>query len=449
MFNPSFRKGYSTVPGVMFNLSQDKMAAPNNAYYVLTQAHAGLPNSVLGDLLYLRLDSSNIPLQDVFLAQGTYQSGWTETGLGVGVRLLWYPRKAAFRAGGITIDEPTAWNDANIGNYSFAGGGDTIASGGSSVAFGYNSQAKALGSTAFGLWTYTSGAGSLVFGYGAIVSADYSAAGGYGSSATGTYAFAFGRWAAAIGTGSFALGYNATNNLTSLAAGTDDTTYGSIALGYASAGNTLKAEGTGSIAMGQDVNALTNDNVLVFGRGFSDSTADSFNIGFGQLDYQFTSTAADFKDSVITTLGSVGIGTASPTKALDILSNTSNDGFLVSGSGSKFCTIKSTSSSAFLGMDRKNTSAGAVVVFYTNGIQKCQIGSDNDGTENIHIGGANLTSKWMTFDQSTGDVSVLNDFDVTGVYYAGGTPGVSGSFTTADVPAKTVTVTNGIITAIV
>ena len=47
MFNAPSRKGFSILPKVSFNLSKEKMSAPNNAYYVLTQAHAGLPNSVL------------------------------------------------------------------------------------------------------------------------------------------------------------------------------------------------------------------------------------------------------------------------------------------------------------------------------------------------------------------------------------------------------------------
>ena len=37
----------SVTPQVFRNITEEKMAAPNNAYYVLTQAHAGLPNSSL------------------------------------------------------------------------------------------------------------------------------------------------------------------------------------------------------------------------------------------------------------------------------------------------------------------------------------------------------------------------------------------------------------------
>ena len=38
---------------------------------------------------------------------------------GAGTRMMWYPDKAAFRAGTVTGD---LWNDSNIGDYSIAGG---------------------------------------------------------------------------------------------------------------------------------------------------------------------------------------------------------------------------------------------------------------------------------------------------------------------------------------
>ncbi|MCA9398172.1 MAG: hypothetical protein KC618_00370, partial [Candidatus Omnitrophica bacterium] len=46
--------------------------------------------------------------------------------LGAGTRLLWYPKKAAFRAGRV---DGSQWNDSNIGNYSMAFGYNTTASG--------------------------------------------------------------------------------------------------------------------------------------------------------------------------------------------------------------------------------------------------------------------------------------------------------------------------------
>nr|NQU92447.1 hypothetical protein [Bacteroidota bacterium] len=60
------------------------------------------------------------------LAKGTYGSGATLTSTGMGSKMIWYPRKAAFRAGWQLGSE---WNDAMIGNYSIALGATTEASG--------------------------------------------------------------------------------------------------------------------------------------------------------------------------------------------------------------------------------------------------------------------------------------------------------------------------------
>jgi len=157
---------------------------------------------------------------------------------GNGTRMMWIPSKGAFRAGDVT---ETQWDDANIGENSIAFGEDTTASGYASTASGENTTASGYASTASGY---------------------YSTASGYAS---------------------FATGFNGNEDNTSLIAGTGtaDAGYGQIAMGYASSGNTLKAQGTGSIAMGQDVNALTNNNILVFGKGLTVSTANSFNVGFG------------------------------------------------------------------------------------------------------------------------------------------------------------------------
>ena len=73
---------------------------------------------------------------------GTYDGDPSGTGIpieGAGTRLIWYPRKAAFRAGGIS---GTQWDAANIGSYSFAAGQDVRASGDNATAFGLRSVAE-------------------------------------------------------------------------------------------------------------------------------------------------------------------------------------------------------------------------------------------------------------------------------------------------------------------
>jgi len=60
MFNSPTRQGFSSFPRPMSNLGKEKMSAPNNAYYVLTQVHAGLPNSVLFDDEFAAKDTDNL-----------------------------------------------------------------------------------------------------------------------------------------------------------------------------------------------------------------------------------------------------------------------------------------------------------------------------------------------------------------------------------------------------
>ena len=55
--------------------------------------------------------------------------------------MMWHPRKAAFRAGHLTIP---AWDELNIGLYSTAFGLNTVAAGTASVAFGEESRASGV-----------------------------------------------------------------------------------------------------------------------------------------------------------------------------------------------------------------------------------------------------------------------------------------------------------------
>src|SRR5688500_18691015 len=66
---------------------------------------------------------------------------------GSGTRMLWYPGKGAFRAGGIN---GTQWDDANIGLYSVALGEDARALGDNSFAIGERATAANIGTVAMG-----------------------------------------------------------------------------------------------------------------------------------------------------------------------------------------------------------------------------------------------------------------------------------------------------------
>jgi hypothetical protein len=96
---------------------------------------------------------------------GTYDGDGSGQGVpaeGSGTRMLWYPRKGAFRAGGIS---GTQWDAANIGDYSVAIGQDVRASASNAVAFGLRSTAAQQSSFAAGEDNTASGAASVALGY--------------------------------------------------------------------------------------------------------------------------------------------------------------------------------------------------------------------------------------------------------------------------------------------
>jgi hypothetical protein len=95
----------------------------------------------------------SLKTQGAILATGIYGAGWTEPNLGVGTRMMWYPRKAAFRVGTIAIGvlmDGTEWNDVNIGDNSFASGYGAKASGPVSTAIGDQTVASGDYATALG-----------------------------------------------------------------------------------------------------------------------------------------------------------------------------------------------------------------------------------------------------------------------------------------------------------
>lgn len=172
---------------------------------------------------------------------------------GAGTRLMWIPAKTAFRAGLLDAGHSTYWDNANIGQDSFA--------------FGLNSRAYAQGGIALGELAFANAVKGIAIGYRAT------------TSTTGTQAVAIGRYPQALGVGSVAIGYMPITNY------------------YY------------QIAIGKDVVCGANRTYAIgVGHNFTNDTASSFAIGFGQLDYLFTATAADFYNSSITTTSTVTTG---------------------------------------------------------------------------------------------------------------------------------------------
>jgi hypothetical protein len=111
---------------------------------------------------------------------------------GPGTRLMWYPDKAAFRAGYVN---GTNWDKDSIGNYSFA--------------TGYNTNAKGILATAMGFSTIASGSTSTALGTVTIASAPNSFASGENTLASGQASFAAGSNVMSKARNSFTIGmYN-------------------------------------------------------------------------------------------------------------------------------------------------------------------------------------------------------------------------------------------------
>jgi len=184
------------------------------------------------------------------LAKGTFGSGtnvfnvvkFPETS-----HMIWYPRKAAFRAG-IAYDQ---WDEPNIGPYSFGAGSYTKATADSSIALGSSTVASGLYSTAIGSGSMAAGRASTAIGASSSASGYGSTSIGYYSSATNQYSIAFGQQNDSSGLVSTAFGeYNS-------ASGEASTAFGRVAL---ASGRFSTAIGLASVASGLASTALGGSN---------------------------------------------------------------------------------------------------------------------------------------------------------------------------------------------
>ncbi len=113
-----------------------------------------------------------------------------------GSRMLWYPKKSAFRAG---YGSATTWSEATMGLYSVATGYENKASSQGSTAMGYYNTASGAASTAMGYYNTASAFASITMGY-------YNTASGWASTAMGTFNNASGWASTAMGASNTASG---------------------------------------------------------------------------------------------------------------------------------------------------------------------------------------------------------------------------------------------------
>ena len=201
------------------------------------------------------LDQTSV---DGLVAKGTFGAGAIPA-TGAGARLMWYPRKAAFRAGQA---EGAEWDDASIGSFSAAIGRLTIASGNYSTAMGHGATASGAYSTAIGYGTTASGNYySTAIGSETTASANNSTAIGRRTTASGASSTAMGNNTAASGASSTAMGY------TTAAIGSYST-----AMGYATVASGIYSTAMGYYASTSDAGGSARDGTFVWGDASTTTT---------------------------------------------------------------------------------------------------------------------------------------------------------------------------------
>ncbi|MBC8883485.1 hypothetical protein H9X57_09060 [Flavobacterium piscinae] len=142
------------------------------------------------------------------MVTGTFGTGNTiDTEItGNGARMFFNPRKATFRAG---FAEGTRWNDALIGDYSFAVNRRSQASGFASVSLGYDSEATGDFSFVAGNNSAATGDHSFAFGRNSYTnSSEYSVVFGDSANSYDNFSWAIGESTDSYGVHSFAKGFN-------------------------------------------------------------------------------------------------------------------------------------------------------------------------------------------------------------------------------------------------
>ena len=237
----------------------------------------------------IQADSGAVKIQgeDGFQVIGSFGTGDSVDLMGSGARLFFNPKKAAFRAG---YASTTSWNNPNLGNYSFAAGNATEASGTASFAFGQNTNA--------------SGSYSTAFGNGSAATGNYATAFGFNTQALGVYSQAQGM--ATIANGGYAL---------STGVGTQANGVASIAGGGGSVSNGPYAQAFGEYTVGNGyastVVGAFNDSIVAI-ESTKNATTPLFIVGNG------TSTTNRHNAFVVRNDNRVGINTSTPTTNLDV-----------------------------------------------------------------------------------------------------------------------------------
>lgn len=192
----------------------------------------------------------------LFSAAGAPVAGSATPITGSGRRMIWYAPKAAFRAGYLDAASGSFWDAANMGNYSFAAGLNTRASGAGAFAAGSNATASGNESVAIGSYSSASAWNSIAFSgqavdTGAVAIGNTSLAAGYQSIALGANSIS-------TGLNSVCIGPSIASGIFSLAIGVSNraSNWYSVALG-----RTARSNHNGSFVFSDASAGFTSDSV--------------------------------------------------------------------------------------------------------------------------------------------------------------------------------------------
>jgi hypothetical protein len=221
---------------------------------------------------------------------------------GPGGRMMWYPRKLAFRVGMVT---GTHWDKNYVGVLSFASGYNSVASGIASIAMGASAYAGGLLSGAWGSSCTATGHYSTAIGFSSYADGSYSMAIGNSTQASGEASTAIGSSTYAVGDGSTAIGTQ---------------TY---ALGHGSMtmGQYTIARGNYATATGQNTIARGNHSFITGRFNDTSAAASLFEIGYGSADNDRKNAFTVMAD------GNVGLGKTNPTRKLEVFLGNSGSSY--------------------------------------------------------------------------------------------------------------------------
>ncbi len=247
------------------------VANPTNAQDVATKNYI---DSTAGNYVDLTTNQNINGLKtfisdDGFIATGNSGVG-NASSLAIGTRMMWYPKRSAFRVGNLSGD------DQEIGNFSFAAGNEAKASAETTIAIGFKAEATASGAFAIGGETKASGEFATALGRRSEATRGYAFAGGYLAKATGEASTAFGSETQASDSFAFAAGYKSIASgsaSTALGAETEANQAFSFAAGYKS-----KASGNASTALGAETEA---NQAFAFAAGYKTLASGAYSTAIG------------------------------------------------------------------------------------------------------------------------------------------------------------------------